>query len=80
MQVRIGRNDFFIVKGIDDYPDNSIVVYNRWGNLVYDKSGYANDWDGSNNDGEPLPAGTYFVIFKVRTIDKIITTYVDLRR
>ncbi len=75
-----GKNDYFFVKGLDDYPENSIVVFNRWGNKVYEKAGYTNDWDGSNNSGDPLPDGTYFVIFKVRTIDRIITTYVDLRR
>jgi trimeric autotransporter adhesin len=75
-----GRNDFYFVKGIDDYPDNIITVYNRWGNKVYEKSGYLNDWDGTNDDGEPLVAGTYFVIFKVKSIDKIISSYVDLRR
>jgi gliding motility-associated-like protein len=75
-----GKNDYFFVKGLDDYPDNSIVVYNRWGNQVWEKSGYRNDWDGVNDKGEPLAAGTYFVIFKVRSINRIITTYVDIRR
>ncbi|MDQ3052166.1 MAG: gliding motility-associated C-terminal domain-containing protein [Bacteroidota bacterium] len=75
-----GKNDYFFVKGLDDYPENSIVVFNRWGNKVYEKGGYTNDWNGTNNSGDPLPDGTYFVIFKVRTIDRIITTYVDLRR
>ena len=75
-----GKNDFFVIKGIDDYPDNTIIVYNRWGNKVFEKSGYVNDWTGTNDSGDPLLDGTYFVIFKVRSIDKIITTYVDLRR
>ncbi len=75
-----GYNDVFFIKGLDDYPDNSLVIYNRWGNLVYEKSGYANDWKGVNQNGELLPDGTYFVIFKVRSINKILTNYVDIRR
>jgi gliding motility-associated-like protein len=77
---RDGKNDVFFIKGLDDYPDNSIVIYNRWGNKVWEKSGYQNDWDGVNENGEPLAQGTYFVVFKVRSINKIITTYVDIRR
>lgn len=75
-----GYNDVFFIKGLDDYPENELVIYNRWGNQVFEKSGYANDWKGVNQDGELLPDGTYFVIFKVRSINKILTNYVDLRR
>jgi gliding motility-associated-like protein len=74
------RNDFFIVKGIGDYPENTFVVYNRWGNKVYEKSGYANEWNGVNQSGDPLPEGTYFIILKVRKGSRTFTGYVDLRR
>jgi gliding motility-associated-like protein len=75
-----GKNDYLIVKGLDDFQENSLTVYNRWGNVVFEKSDYRNDWDGVNNSGSPLPAGTYFVIFKARAVDKIVTSYIDLRR
>ena len=74
------RNDFFIVKGIGDYPENTFLVYNRWGNKVYEKSGYANEWNGVNESGDPLPDGTYFIILKVRKGSRTFTGYVDLRR
>ncbi len=75
-----GKNDYFVIKGIEEYADNTFEVYNRWGNRVYEKSGYSNEWDGVNQNGEPLPEGTYFIIFKIRQIDLIRKTYVDLRR
>jgi gliding motility-associated-like protein len=75
-----GHNDYFIVLGIEEFPDNAIVVYNRWGNKVYEKSSYRNEWNGNNNSGDPLPAGTYFVILKIRKLNKTMTSYVDLRR
>ena len=77
-----GFNDGYYIKGIDRYPDNEVIVFNRWGNEVYRKSNYKNsDWVGQNNGGEDLPEGTYFLILDVKS-PKVIrkNTYVDLRR
>jgi gliding motility-associated-like protein len=77
-----GDNDYFVIRGIDAYPNNELIIYNRWGNVVYQQSGYNNEWQGVNNKGEPLPDGTYFAIFKP-TGDgtaEPLTGYVDLRR
>jgi gliding motility-associated-like protein len=75
-----GKNDYFVIKGIEAYTENDFVVYNRWGNVVYEKSGYANEWDGRNNSGSELPDGTYFVILKIAAKDNVYKGYVDLRR
>nr|WP_294859343.1 HYR domain-containing protein [uncultured Fluviicola sp.] len=77
-----GDNDYFVVHGIKSYPDNSIVVFNRWGNIVYQRNGYADEWYGDNNSGDPLPDATYFVILKavVAGEEKVLQGYVDLRR
>ncbi|MCF8416530.1 MAG: HYR domain-containing protein [Crocinitomicaceae bacterium] len=77
-----GDNETFVVHGIDAYPNNDIVVYNRWGNLVYKKANYANEWAGDNTVGEALPDGTYFVILTVIAGEEeiILKGYVDLRR
>src|SRR5690606_10679731 len=52
-----GKNDFFIIQNIDQYPGNQVYIYNRWGTLVFSKENYANDWDG-----EGMSEGTYFYI------------------
>lgn len=62
-----GKNDLFEIIGINNYPDNKLNIFNRWGNLVYQKEKYNNEWDGkpnvSNTLGKGLlPAGTYYVI------------------
>lgn len=78
-----GDNDAFEVHGLDAYPDNDIVIFNRWGNVVFEKEGYQNDWKGENNQSEPLPDATYFVILKVNLVDGgnvTLTGYIDLRR
>jgi gliding motility-associated-like protein/uncharacterized repeat protein (TIGR01451 family) len=62
-----GINDYFVIKGIESYPQNSLIIMNRWGNRVFEVNGYNNNWDGSNQFGgslgsKNLPEGTYFYI------------------
>jgi gliding motility-associated-like protein len=49
---------------ISNLPQNNTVsIYNRWGDKVYEASGYNNTtvkFTGQNNDGNDLPSGTYF--------------------
>ena len=64
-----GKNDGFVIKNIENYPNNKLKIFNRWGNLVYQKDGYLNEFDGYANAGnalgkDKLPAGTYFVILE----------------
>ena len=61
-----GLNDFFVIIGIEKFPDNELVVFNRWGTEVYRMMNYANDWDGVPTNrsiiGKQLPVGTYYYI------------------
>ena len=61
-----GQNDTFYIAGIELYPNNKLTIYNRWGNVVYQKSGYLNEWDGYSNMNKigktSLPIGTYFYV------------------
>jgi large repetitive protein len=74
-----GKNDFFVIGSIENYPDNKFIVYNRWGNIVYNKNGYKNEWDGNANNGENMAEGTYFVTLEIPGRD-MIKGFVDLRR
>jgi gliding motility-associated-like protein len=59
-----GINDVFLIEGIEDFPNNSVQIFNRWGNQVYSMKGYKNEWNGTwGKRGEKLPDGTYFYIF-----------------
>ncbi|MBN4083042.1 gliding motility-associated C-terminal domain-containing protein, partial [bacterium AH-315-A23] len=66
-----GIRDTFIIKGLHQYPDNELEVYNRWGAKVFSELYYKNDWDGVAkgntvlNKNEKLPAGSYFYVLKV---------------
>ena len=50
-----GRNDIFVFDGLDDFPESTLRIYNRWGKKVYEASPYQNNWDGEN-----LADGVYF--------------------
>jgi len=75
-----GYNDFFEIKGIQDFLDNEITIFNRWGLVVYNTENYFNTWDGRDNNGNMLSDGTYFAVLKLRSINKFYKTYIDLRR
>jgi len=63
-----GNNDTWKIKGIERYPENTITIYNRWGDKVREFANYNNttrSWDGTNENGEPLPNGTYFYILSI---------------
>lgn len=63
-----GKNEFFYIDCINNYPNNTLKIYNRWGNLVYTKEGYDNTFDGVSNGrsvlnkNEKLPVGTYYYV------------------
>lgn len=64
-------NEYFKIIGLEDFPDNRVRIFNRWGVLVFEEQGY----DTNNNvfsgisqgratieRGKELPVGTYFYI------------------
>ncbi|MGS2739780.1 T9SS type B sorting domain-containing protein [Sinomicrobium sp. M5D2P17] len=63
-----GINDFWEIEGIENYPDNTVSVYNRWGDMVFrmeDYDNHSNVFTGVANKltglgGGRLPSGTYF--------------------
>lgn len=61
-------NDLFIITGLSMYPNNTFVIFNRWGNRVFEASPYENNWNGNSTSGlsiggDKLPVGTYFYLF-----------------
>jgi gliding motility-associated-like protein len=63
-----GMNDYWHIFGIDLFPDNNILLFNRWGDKIRDFQSYnntTNNWDGTNNKNEYLPDGVYFYIVTI---------------
>ena len=56
-----GINDMVFINCITDYPNNTLQIFDRYGNEVFTASGYDNTWMGTGKNGD-LPKGTYFYI------------------
>jgi gliding motility-associated-like protein len=76
-----GLNDRFFIRGIDRYPNNTVMILNRWGNMIYEKKSYrnGNGWDGKWN-GQDCPDGTYFYHIEVPELNKTFDGFLFLHR
>ena len=59
-----GINDFWEIDNIQLFPNCQVEVYNRWGELLFNSTGYNPPFDGRYN-GKDLPVGTYYYIIKL---------------
>ncbi len=60
-----GVNDLFEITGIRVFPDNDLSIFDRWGQEVYSRHGYHNEWDGRGRSGQPLIDDTYFYVLNL---------------
>jgi gliding motility-associated-like protein len=66
-----GINDVFVIPNFaTKYRNAKLMIYNRWGNIVWRSYGsYQNNWSGSHYDGQPLPDGVYYYMIE-NEVDK----------
>jgi large repetitive protein len=58
-----GINDYWELKNLESFARNKVVIFDRWGSVVFEGTGYDNVnvvWRGTNPTGGSLPTGTYF--------------------
>ena len=75
-----GINDTFVIEGLSaNYPNNEIIIVNRWGNEVYHSSNYDGTWAGTG-----LNEGTYYYLLHIKNVDgsdiQVIKGYITLLR
>ena len=59
------ENELWYIKGLEDYPNADLQVFNRWGSVVYEHEGaYLDPWNGTNSKGEYLPVATYYYVLE----------------
>jgi len=59
-----GINDFLVVNCIENYPNNTLEIFDRYGNQVYKAANYDNLWDGTGKNGA-VPKGTYYYVLNL---------------
>ncbi|HQV51459.1 MAG: HYR domain-containing protein [Flavobacteriales bacterium] len=63
-----GIADTWEIQGLREFPNNTVIVFNRWGNKLFSAAPYLNDWYGQVNEGTlpgDLPTGNYFYILEL---------------
>uniref|UniRef100_UPI0035B067B0 gliding motility-associated C-terminal domain-containing protein n=1 Tax=Flavobacterium sp. TaxID=239 RepID=UPI0035B067B0 len=87
-----GVNDVFVIRGIENYPNNTVSIYNRWGVKVYEEDGYGqgdkvfrgvSEGRVTVQQAEELPEGTYFYILRYANstgVEKQRSGYLYIKR
>lgn len=69
---------------VNDYPTIEVKIFNRWGDEIYSSVGsgayQTKPFDGTINNNERLPAGTYFYVIKPSPDVPSLTGYVTIVR
>lgn len=60
-----GENDVWNLPMLAKFPNVTVDIYNRWGELLFHSDGYNEPWDGKFN-GEDLPVGTYYYVIDLK--------------
>ena len=70
-----GVNDFLEIPALDNYPINTVRIFNRWGDQLELIENYDNDtqvWYGTNGESDPVDPGTYY--FTAEANDEVIVS------
>ena len=65
-------NDFLYFENLEFFGTNNLKVFNRWGQLIYEKDNYSNDWSPKS-----LSDGTYYYILTLQN-GEIYKSYLQI--
>lgn len=74
-----GKNDLWVIKNIESYPDNEVKILFPSGKEIYRKKRYNNSFDGTFN-GDYLPTGTYLYVIYLGESRGTIQGYLTILR
>ncbi len=87
-----GKNDFWDLSELANYPQNVVKIFNRYGTLVFEQRAYTNEFIGKSNvenfakeilGNNLLPDGTYFYLIDLgtNTVDKkVYNGYLQIKK
>ena len=70
-----GVNDYLVIDGIDNSPNNTLQIFNRYGIMVFSKKNYNNEFNGISNVGgvisknSGLSSGIYYYIITLNEMN-----------
>lgn len=76
-------NDTWVIEGIELYPDAQLNIYDRWGQQVFQSTGYSEEtaWDGTSKRGAKLTSGTYYFVLELNDAnEQVFNGYISLIR
>ncbi|MEZ4923316.1 MAG: gliding motility-associated C-terminal domain-containing protein, partial [Crocinitomicaceae bacterium] len=80
-----GINEFFVISGLDSYPNNTLTIYNRWGDIVFSASPYMNNWSGQAEgkrtiSGDVVVTGTYFYVLDLGDGSEMLNGSIEIKK
>ncbi|MGR6088154.1 MAG: T9SS type B sorting domain-containing protein [Arcticibacter sp.] len=74
-----GVNDGWVINGIESYPNCSILVFNRWGQKLFETVGYTTPWDGTF-EGADCPIADYYYVIDLKNNTPALTGTITIKR
>ncbi len=86
-----GKNDYLHIDNIEGYENNTLEIFNRWGNTVWKAKGYNNKdvkFEGISNKGsraviyesDELPVGTYYYMLDLGDGSEVMKGWLYINR
>ncbi len=73
-------NDIWNIGNIEAYPNVTVTIYNRWGQVVWrSETGYTHPWDGKSK-GNDLPIDSYHYVIDLHNGSKPIVGEITIVR
>ena len=63
------KNNKLLIEGIEKYPDNKVIIFDRYEKIIIKIEKYNNDdnyWDGKTKSGDKLKPGVYYYAIKFK--------------
>ncbi len=68
-----GINDYLVFENLDLYGPSHLVIYNRWGQVIYERDYYKNNWDAYD-----ISDGVYFYSLTIPELGETINGHVTI--
>ncbi|MEM1340626.1 MAG: gliding motility-associated C-terminal domain-containing protein [Bacteroidota bacterium] len=82
-----GTNDFLVIEGLEESPNNTVIIFNRLGQKVFERENYVNEFNGFANVNNlvvnkeaGLPEGVYFYIAILKDLELEYQGFLFLNR